>query len=278
MPTESDIKNRLKAVAENDYAPPQDVSPVAFAREILPSLGSVNGELREQYVYGTLHRWIVRRTLDDDAMTDLAHVLVDPNHLFLGIETPGEDSVFMRAFSVLLLTPIVHTHRQDPFLPRSDVDLILAKTIEYLDREQDLRGYVSSERWWAHGAAHAADVLGQLGPCKEVSVDALAAMLDAIARKALTDSAVFVFEEDTRMASAAIKILKRSEFAREWIVSWLLRFVPEARWTGELPRVHHRFVNARNVLRCLYFQSREAGLPEFVTGGIESALTSLPDR
>jgi hypothetical protein len=276
MSAESNIRGRLEAIAEGDYAPPDDAA--AFVLEILPHLGSSDGELREQHVYGTLHRWIVRRTLDDVTIVDLARILVDPDHLFLGIETPGDEKVFMRAFSVLLLAPIVHAHRQDPFLSSSDLSRILTKAIEYTDREQDLRGYVSGEALWAHGVAHAADVFGQLGQCEDVAVDELISMLDAIARRALTDSDVFIFEEDTRMAAAAIEILKRSELDRDWVTSWFLRLVPETRWTGELPWVHHRYANARNALHCLYFQGREAGLPEDVIAGIEAALSSLPKR
>ncbi len=278
MLSETAAKTRLQSLAESDYAAPADVAPAAFALEILPHLGSSDGELRERYVYGTLHRWVVRRTLDVVAIADLARILVDTDHLFLGIDAPGEDTVYMRAFSVLLLAPIVYTHQQDPFLSSDDLDGILTRTVEYLDRERDLRGYVSSETWWAHGIAHAADVLGQLAQCEEVPTGGLRVMLDAIARVALTETAVFIFEEDTRMAAAAIEILKRSELDREMVADWLTRLVPEARWTGELPRVHHRYLNARNVLRCLYFQSQAAELPGSVTGAIESTLKSLPER
>ena len=278
MLSETAAKTRLQSLAESDYAAPADVAPAAFALEILPHLGSSDGELRERYVYGTLHRWVVRRTLDVVAIADLARILVDTDHLFLGIDAPGEDTVYMRAFSVLLLAPIVYTHQQDPFLSSDDLDGILTRTVEYLDRERDLRGYVSSETWWAHGIAHAADVLGQLAQCEEVPTGGLRVMLDAIARVALTETAVFIFEEDTRMAAAALEILKRSELDREMVADWLTRLVPEARWTGELPRVHHRYLNARNVLRCLYFQSQAAELPGSVTGAIESTLKSLPER
>jgi len=278
MDREVDIRKRLEALAENDFAPPKGVSAAEVTWEILPLLGSTDGMLREQYVYGTLHRWIVRRTLDSDAIVELARTLVDEDHLFLDIDTPNSDSVYMRSFSVLLLAPIVYAHRQDPFLSRSDLDRILARTIEYLDRERDLRGYVSQETWWAHGVAHASDVLGQLAQCAELSAEPLRAMLDALAHAALTETDVFIFEEDTRMASAAIEILKRMDLDPAQIADWAAQLVPEVRWTGELPRVHHRFLNARNVLRCLYFQGRGADLPDAILGEIESALNALPDR
>ena len=278
MDREGDIRKRLEALAKNDYAPPEGVSTAELTWEILPLLGSTDGMLREQYVYGTLHRWIVRRTLHSDAIVELAQALVDEEHLFLGIAAPNSDSIYMRSFSVLLLAPIVYAHRQDPFLSPSDLDRILMRTIEYLDRERDLRGYVSQETWWAHGVAHAADVLGQLAQCGELSAEPLHAMLGALARAALTETDVFIFEEDTRMASAAIEILRRTELDPTQIADWTAQLVPEARWTGELPRVHHRFLNARNVLRCLYFQGRKAELPDAIFGEIESALNALPDR
>jgi len=103
-------------------------------------------------------------------------------------------------------------------------------------------------------------------------------MLDALAHAALTETDVFIFEEDTRMASAAIEILKRMDLDPAQIADWAAQLVPEVRWTGELPRVHHRFLNARNVLRCLYFQGRGADLPDAILGEIESALNALPDR
>jgi len=278
MDREGEIKRRLETLAKNDYAPPEGVSAAELTREILPFLGSTDGMLREQYVYGTLHRWIVRRILDSDAIVELAQTLVDKEHLFLDIDAPNSDSIYMRSFSVLLLAPIVYAHRQDPFLSSSELDRILMRTIEYLDRERDLRGYVSQKTWWAHGVAHATDVLGQLAQCGELSAEPLRAMLGALARAALTETDVFIFEEDARMASAAIEILKRTELDPAQIADWASQLVPEARWTGELPRVHHRFLNARNVLRCLYFQGREAELPGAILSGIESALNALPDR
>ena len=273
-----DIRKLLEYIAEHDYAAPEFATPIELARQILPYLGSVDGELREKYVYGTLHQWIVRGVLSDIEIADLSITLIDADHLFLGIDTPGEDAVYMRAFSVLLLAPIVYAHRQAPVLSSSNLNAILTATINYLDRERDLRGYVSGERWWAHGVAHAADVLGQLGQCSDVSIEGLMSMLDAIGRKALTDSTVFVFEEDARMASAAIEILKRPELDSDWAQRWVSCLVPKSRWTGELPQTHHRFLNARNTLRCLFFQSREADLPTSLVTDIEAALAALPER
>jgi len=278
MLTESAAREALQSIAENDYAAPEGIEPSAFAREILPLLGSVDGELRERYVYGTLHRWIVHRTLDPTAIVELSKTLCDDDHLFRDIGAREGDSVHMRSFSVLLLAPIVYAHRQDPYLSAKDLDRILSKTVAYLDREQDLRGYISKEAWWAHGVAHAADVLGQLARCSGIDAAQLVTMLDAIARVATTDSDVFIFEEDARMATAAIEILKRPEIARDRIAGWLKQLVPEARWIGELPHVHHRYANARNVLRCLYFQGRDAELSASIIAEIESALASLPPR
>ncbi len=278
MSLESDAKRRLQVIAENDYRPPEDEAAAVFATDILPYLGSTDGELREQYVYGTLHRWIVRGTLSPIEITALMSTLIDADHLFLGIDSPGDNTVFMRAFSALLLVPIVYAHRQDPFLSAPHLGSILTQIIEYMDREQDLRGYISPQMWWAHGIAHAADVLGQLGQCEDVQAEDLMAMLGAIARKAKADSSVFIFEEDERMAAAAIEILKRRELDSERMTGWFSQLVPKARWTGELPQVHHRFLNARNVLRCLSFQAREVDLPSALLDGIEAALAALPKR
>lgn len=51
---------------------------------------------------------------------------------------------------------------------------------------------------------------------------------------------------------------------------------PEARYDGELPGVHYRYVNARNLLRCLIHHGETEELPERVISLVRKAHASLP--
>jgi len=271
------IRQTFLDIATNEYAIPPDMDPAAFVLISLSLLGECDGEFRERHVYGTLHRWVVSGTIDEHGLRAIHLSLVGENALFSRIGEDGTDSVFLRAFSVLMLVPTIHMHRNRPFLSSEEVAQTCLALARYLREEKDLRGYVSRDKWWAHGIAHAADAVGQLVQCPELGIEPITELLGAIAGAMTPDSVVFSHEEDARMATAVIKLLKRGVVSLERIENWLKQIVPEARFMGSLPDVHIRYVNARNFLRCLLFQA-SGELDNEQTSLIEAAHAALPDR
>ena len=279
MTSQDDARlERIGEIVEAKGAVPEGLDPFAFCQEILPLLGSTDGKLREGRVYGILHLWAIRREMSDERLRELLWTIADDEHLFLGIGETGSDTVYMRAFAVLVLGPFVQAHREKAYLSSEELDRLVETVIRYLDAEQDLRGFVSPETLWAHATAHAADTLGELAQCEEIGADKLRTILDGLGRNLVTDRTVWGHEEDARAATAAIRALKRDVLAEDDVRDWLVSLVPEARYDGELPRTHHRFVNARNLLRCLIHQGEAEGLPERVTSLIRKAHGALPER
>ena len=270
--------DRLDAIYKEGGTVPEGLDAYAFTQEILPLLGSTDGPLRERKTLGVIYTWVARRELTDAQLKDLVHTLIDEEHLFLGIESPGSDDVYMRAFAVFILTAFVQAHQKQPYLSADEISNLKAAVIRYLESEEDLRGYISTETWWAHCVAHAADVVRDLAGCEELGAEDLFELLEACGKALLTDSTVFIFEEDTRIAEAVLAILKRRLLTERRVAAWSKSLVPEARWTGELPGVHHRFVNARNLLRCLIHQGRAAGLERSILDTFEAAHEALPHR
>jgi len=271
----------LKQIADivgEKGAVPAGVNPFAFCTEILPLLGTTDGKLREWRVYGILHLWAVRREMSDDELRQLLWTIADEEHLFLGIGEVKSDTVYMRAFSVLVLSAFVQAHREKAYLASEELDRLAQTVIRYLDAEQDLRGFISDETQWAHATAHAADTFGQLAQCEELGAEAVRTILDCLGRNVVTDRTVWRHEEDARAASAAIHVLKRGLLADEHVKAWLASLVPEARYDGALPGVHYRYVNARNLLRCLIHQGAPEGLPDRLIARVREAHESLPER
>lgn len=270
--------DRLDAIYDAGGDVPEGLDPFAFYQEILPLLGSTDGPLRERKVLGVLFVWVKRRVLADDQLRAMLKTLLDDQHLFLGIGESKADTVYMRAFAVFLLTAFVQAHQEKAYLPANELEDVRTAVIRYLREERDLRGYISPDTWWGHGVAHAADVVRDLAGCEEFKADALAELLKASTQAVLTDASVFVFEEDTRIATAILAVLKRGLLSNEDLTQWSASMVPEARWTGELPGVHHRYVNARNLLRCLIHQGHAKVLDSAILQQIESAHAALPER
>ena len=275
---DSSTRQLFLDIANAAYAIPESINPTQFILDSIPLLGEHDGEFRERYVYGTLHRWIASEAISTDGLKRIHLALLGEKALFSGIGAVESDSVFLRAFAVLLLVPTLYMHRKQAFLSSEELAVTCASLSRYLREEKDIRGYVSPEKWWAHGIAHAADAVGQLVQCPELQQQSIKALLEAIAHAMSPETAAFAHEEDTRMASALLKLLKRDDVSVETIEGWLALVVPQARFEGLLPNVHIRYVNARNFVRCLFFQARNEGLNDKICALIEAAHRAFPDR
>jgi len=270
--------DRIAEIVKAKGAVPEGTDPFAFCMGILPLLGTTDGKLREWRVYGILYLWTTRREMSNDQLRELLWTIADEEHLFHGIGENGTDTAYMRAFSVLVLAGFVEAHRAEAYLSTEDLRRLTDTVLRYLDAEKDLRGYVSDETFWAHATAHAADTLGELARCDELGVDDLRSILDGLGRKVVTGQTVWQHEEDGRAATAMIHSLKREVLSGSEIERWLSSLVPEARFEGELPGTHWRYVNARNLLRCLLHQGEAEGLPEAILMAIRAAHGRLPER
>jgi len=278
MKTDPRLLEQIAEIVREKGAVPDGVDPFAFCREILPLLGTTDGKLREWRVYGILHLWVVRREMSDDELRDLLWTIADEAHLFRGIGESASEAVYLRAFSVLVLASFVRAHREKAYLSAEELERLTATVVRYLDAERDLRGFVSDETLWAHATAHAADACGELAQCEELGAESLRAILDALGRNVVTDETVWRHEEDARAAAAAIHALARGALTDEQVADWLASLVPSARYDGPLPATHWRFVNARNLLRCLIHQGEAEELPARVLALICDAHGRLPDR
>jgi hypothetical protein len=265
-------------IAGAEYAIPESIDPKKFVLSSIPLLGESEGEFRERHVYGTLHRWIVSEAIDAQGLKQIHLALLREDVLFSGIGESGTDSAFLRAFAVLLLVPTLYMHRKQPFLSSDEIEMTCDRLSRYLREEKDHRGYVSAENWWAHGVAHAADAVGQLVQCAELQTGALISLLEAIAHAMSPDTEVYAHEEDDRMAAAVLKVFKHDVLSLKTIEDWLALVVPKARYEGQLPNVHIRYVNARNFVRCLFFQAKKAELADEQIALIEASHDSFPDR
>jgi hypothetical protein len=219
-------------------------------------LGLPDGELRDEIAYRLLTQWIMAGKYPPDDLRRLMARWLD--NLTIGIGETEADSVFLRSFSVLMLSVVVYHDNNQPFLTRDEVRALLDKGLAYFAAEQDLRGYVIG-KGWAHSSAHCADLLKFLARSRHMDTADLRRILDGIVLKLLAPIVhMYGYDEDERMALAAVDVCKRGLLTPDDWRAWLARFTEwKARWSNDDPfnlEIFAPYHNGKQFLRTLYFQ------------------------
>jgi len=272
MLTEQALKEQLRAIEANEYRVPEAVDFWPVSLEMMRQLGSIDRELRDDLIYGTFARWSRVDLFNAEQYRALLDIALDRAHLFFGLGEQDTDSVFMRAFSLLIIAIALYHHRQQAFLTPTEVRAALEQVLRCLNAEKDLRGYVEV-KGWAHATAHAADVLDELAQCEEIDRDGLLQILAAIRSKATTVETVFIHEEDERLAYAVLSLIQRSRLQAQDVEAWLRSFAP-IEPTGDM-RERYGLVNVKNFLRSLYFQAQHRPGTEWICEPVNETLYAI---
>ena len=221
-------------------------------------LGSPDAHLRDRVGYSTLATWI-HRGVYDELLTGLGDGMAAG--LENGLGDNGNDTVFRRSFSALLLGECVYRDNEERLLPASRILRWGDRIAAWYVREQDLRGYVPG-KGWAHAVAHGADVLAALAQSPALGRLELTVLLDVIADRVLSESDRLLHGEDDRLASATMQILRRDLLGTDVVEPWLARLAAKAR--PDFDRDGDPYVISGNVqpfLRALHLQLALAPKP-----------------
>lgn len=254
------------SLAKNDYKVPEGHTLENLTDVLFSYLGSIDPELRDEIAYIVYANWLKRGVYPAGALKEHIDRLL--SHLDKGIGEIDSDTVFLRAFSVLLLAEIVHNDNKNPVLEKEDVERILARGLGYLDAEKDPRGHIPV-KGWAHALAHTADLLLVLARSRYTDEADHRKMLDAISNKIVhSTNHVYIHGEDERLAGALIEILRRGLVPVEQVESWThsLSEPDGGNWKGVYVEEERNraFQNTRNLLRSIFVQLvwDEAEIPD----------------
>ncbi len=242
----------LKSIEEQNYEVPAGENPFELALGMLEYLGDLDSQLRDEYIYTILSRWIMKGVFDRDQQKQLLQILQGYGYLFYKVGETERDSVFMRAFSVLLIAPLIYRHRQEAFLTKEELLQVKERIIQYMQEEKDARGYIQ-EGGWAHTAAHSADTIDELALCSELGKDDLLQILQAIRDKASIDYHGYVCYEDERLSIAACSAMGRQLLSEDEICTWVRSFGVIGEPKG-FPTHYYLLSNIRNFLNSLYYR------------------------
>lgn len=242
------------SISNNEYAVPEGYSLENLTELLFGYLGSTDPELRDEIAYIVYANWLKRGLYTGEAIQ--FHIDILLSNLEKGIGETDSDTVFLRAFSILLLAEIVHNDNKKSLLEEYQVKRILEKGLWYLQAERDPRGYVPG-KGWAHALAHTADLLLVLGHNRNTEEADLLHMLIAVSDKMVhSTNHVYIHGEDDRLASAVIEILRRDLIPLERAEVWARSLMaPDGRdWKGVYidDKKNRAFQNTRNLLRSIH--------------------------
>ena len=247
-------KDFWASLAKNDFQIPEGHTLANLTDILFSYLGSTDPELRDDIAYIVYANWLKQEKYSREELK--SHVETLLSNLDKGIGETESDTVFIRAFSILLLAEIVHNDNKKPVLEKDQVRLILEKGLWYLEAEQDPRGYISV-KGWAHALAHTADLLLVLARIRMIDGTDLSRMLSSISTKIIhSTNHVYIQGEDERLANAILEILRRDLIPSDQVESWTKSFTaPDGKdWKGAYidEQRNNAYQNTRNLLRSIY--------------------------
>ncbi|GLI09978.1 membrane protein [Paenibacillus tyrfis] len=252
MQTRDSLKLLLLQIRQEQYKVPTGMSAFELALEMMNHVGDIDAELRDKLIYSTLSRWSKNNEFTFEQLRCLLRFSLDERHLFWGIGEVETDTVFTRSFSVLLVPLAVQVHNRSSFLIENEIHCIKRTLMQYIELEQDLRGFVSG-KGWAHAIAHAADALAAIADSPFLKPDDLLDILHIIKKKICIGRHAFIYNEDERLVTVVTTILRRGLLEDHISMEWISG-LGVIKNSGILPDDDILRANTKCFLRSLYFR------------------------
>ncbi len=248
-----------RQVLERGLEVPTDRPLDELTAELTRMLGSPDPVERDRTAYPALGTWIDRGVYDE-LLPGLGDGMAAG--LEVGLGEQGTDTVFRRAFSVLVLATVIERDTKEFLLPAEQVLRWGDKVVGWYLRERDLRGYVEG-KGWAHAIAHGADAIAALAGSRHFGVPELTVLLDVVADRLAISETPLLSGEPDRMAHAVMEVLRRDLVPLNVVEPWVRRLARMAsldgvRGDGDPYAASN---NAQQMLRALYLQLALAPRP-----------------
>ncbi|WP_078380758.1 DUF2785 domain-containing protein [Sutcliffiella halmapala] len=203
---ESELKTVLK-----EYKPGTQTwnegSKRFLVNSMITHIGSTDSELRDDLIYSSFCTLVLENQLEHELLNELLDCCLSNSLLFKGIGENGSDSVFTRSFTTLVIALILYKDNEADSLSQSKVYQVKDKLIQYINSENDLRGYVT-EKGWAHSIAHVSDAFAELVKNRKVEQNYYIEILKALWNKIYVYNSVYVHDEDERILIPIIEMLQ----------------------------------------------------------------------
>lgn len=199
------LKRRLQAIEAAGWA----FEDPGICRQMVEHMGSTDPELRDRLIATGLSELVSGPHLNPAQLSELFdEALIGLLH---GIDAPG-DAVLRRSFSALLVADLIDKDSEKAVLSEAQFACLFKALAQYLQEEQDFRGFDAAQGW-IHALAHVADlVLSYLKsprPSPEQKAEAIRHLIAMLCRADLP----LWNDEDERVATAVLWALEQSQIS-----------------------------------------------------------------
>lgn len=248
-----ELKQILKEYL-NDEVCWDEKSESHIIEAMMEHIGSTDPELRDQLIYSSFFRLINK--LNHEKLIELLELSLSNSFLFKGIGENGTDTVFTRTFTSLLIALILYRDNQDDFLPQRTILKVKDALINYLNEENDLRGYVP-EKGWAHSIAHVADAIDELVMNKKCPSEFYQEILETLCRKMFSSASVYIHDEDERLITPLMAMIEHGLPVEtvESIIDHLPLKLKEQREQINFENYMFLLANTKTFLKSFYIKS-----------------------
>jgi hypothetical protein len=269
MDTESALKHWQPI---REQAPTSEAPPDELALSLLSCLGSPNPELRDRIGYELFTYWLRGEKLGDEIrrmlLVELSSMMaVSPEAL------PG-DSAFSRSFSALILSEVMRSDANQPFMTAAERQSLLDQAIRSLEEENDYRG-LDAELGWVHPVAHMSDLLWRFALHAETTAEQAESILAGVRSKVAPTGVFYGFNESDRLARVITTIIQRELIDADRVALWIKSFeAPNSmeKWSGAFmsPQGMAELHNTKLFLRALADQLDGADIDAVITESLEA--------
>jgi len=170
----------------NEFRLPAGAAAGALTLEATDFLVSTDPGLRDGIAYEALTAWIYRdHLLRADELELVRRKLVGQAQK--GINGGDADEIFGRSFALLGLSVLAAQDLRQPFMSPAALNEVLGLALAELERERDLRGFVTG-KGWAHVTAHSADLLNFLARNPKITPAQATLIVEHIAERLRSNS------------------------------------------------------------------------------------------
>jgi len=267
-------------ILKDNYRVPQGQSAFPLIQELTTYLGSPDPEFRDDIAYTLIDAWIAyQKQLSAPELVTLLDEW--QSNLRTGIGETNTESVLRRSFSALCLGVLAERDLKTPFLSEKRYHALLDNALNYLQDEQDLRGF-DPVKGWIHPTAHTADLLHFLAKNPLFTVADQHRLLQAISQRLASANQIYTYGEQDRLAVAAVAIISRPDFDAPFFQNWLttLDATDANVWKSVPPNDHllKTFQNNNYLLECLAARLYAEPKSPAITGALDQVTKILRKR
>lgn len=254
MYNEQELKQILFDMSSKDWKIPSDINPYLLSLNAFSFIGTTNSILRDDLILVFLWKMITEKVLSKDQIKHILTLALSENHLFYKLGEEKDDSVFNRAFTILIVRWIIFYHNNygEDLFTKDEMNDVFNKVIEYVKKEKDFRGYVIN-KGWAHSMGHAGDCLRSLALCHYMTREQLKEILEVVKTKISISYYAYKNEETERLVSPVINVIERNIINECEIIEWFECFT-KIKQPEDFNERHFFQENLKGFLRSLYFR------------------------